>query len=142
MTFTQWLTIFIIGFFNIPGNCYKVQFVRLNRHSTIQNDKFSSKGRFSGISNVVPCNHVPININLINNEEIFPENIKNISVTTAGFGFSQLKPFAKIAVPFFLEDVTARNSLLTVIALTFLNSGVSVAFSYIGRDFYTALSNR
>lgn len=32
--------------------------------------------------------------------------------------------------------------MATVVALTLLNSGVSVAFSYIGRDFWTALSNK
>lgn len=56
--------------------------------------------------------------------------------------FSQLKPFLKIAVPFFKEDKVGRDSLLGVIALTLLNSGISVAFSYISRDFYTALNNR
>ena len=35
-----------------------------------------------------------------------------------------------------------RWLLATVVALTLLNSGVSVAFSYIGRDFWTALSNK
>lgn len=40
------------------------------------------------------------------------------------------------------EDMGARWLLATVVALTLLNSGVSVAFSYIGRDFWTALSNK
>lgn len=40
------------------------------------------------------------------------------------------------------EDNAARWLLATVVALTLLNSGVSVAFSYIGRDFWTALSNK
>jgi vitamin B12/bleomycin/antimicrobial peptide transport system ATP-binding/permease protein len=47
-----------------------------------------------------------------------------------------------IAVPFFKDDKTARNSLFGVVALTLLNSGVSVAFSYISRDFYNALNTR
>ena len=38
--------------------------------------------------------------------------------------------------------MVARNSLIGVVALTFLNSGVSVAFSYISRDFYNALNAR
>jgi hypothetical protein len=46
---------------------------------------------------------------------------------------SLLKPFLDIAVPFFKNDKTARNSLIGVFALTLLNSGVSVAFSYISR---------
>lgn len=40
------------------------------------------------------------------------------------------------------EDSGARWLLGGVVALTLLNSGVSVAFSYIGRDFWTALSNK
>lgn len=47
------------------------------------------------------------------------------------------------AVPFVgQEDKAGRWLLATVVALTLLNSGVSVAFSYIGRDFWTALSNK
>lgn len=62
---------------------------------------------------------------------------RNLSLT-----FSQLKPFIDIASPFFKEDEKARNSLIGVLAMTLLNSGVSVAFSYISRDFYNALNAR
>lgn len=55
---------------------------------------------------------------------------------------SQLKPFFEIAIPFFKENNNARNSLISIGALTLLNSGVSVAFSYISRDFYNALNLR
>ena len=54
----------------------------------------------------------------------------------------QLEPFLKIAAPFFKEDEVARNSLIGVVALTLLNSGISVQFSYISRDFYNALNAR
>eukprot|EP01041_Mallomonas_annulata_P005519 gene5519-11125_t len=64
------------------------------------------------------------------------------SITNISMGFSQLRPFLQIAQPFFKEDEVARNSLIGVIAMTFLNSGVSVAFSYISRDFYNALNAR
>lgn len=57
-------------------------------------------------------------------------------------GLSQLKPFLNIAIPFFKEDAKARNSLLGVGGMTLLNTGVSVAFSYISRDFYNALNAR
>jgi len=63
--------------------------------------------------------------------------IENLSLS-----FSQLLPFLKIAKPFFFEDKVARNSLIGVTALTLLNSGVSVAFSYISRDFYNALNSK
>lgn len=45
-------------------------------------------------------------------------------------------------VPFFKQDKVARESLIGVGALTLLNSGISVAFSYISRDFYNALNAR
>ncbi|CAN0239063.1 unnamed protein product [Discosporangium mesarthrocarpum] len=47
-----------------------------------------------------------------------------------------------MSTPFFKEDNSAKWLLGAVVALTLLNSGVSVAFSYIGRDFWTALSNK
>lgn len=62
--------------------------------------------------------------------------------TKLHIGLSQLKPFLSIAVPFFKEDTQARNSLLGVGGMTLLNTGVSVAFSYISRDFYNALNAR
>ena len=67
---------------------------------------------------------------------------KRVNTTNLALTFSQLKPFLDIAVPFFKEDKTARNSLGAVGALTLANSAVSVMFSYISRDFYTALNNR
>ncbi|CAN0334658.1 unnamed protein product [Pylaiella littoralis] len=54
----------------------------------------------------------------------------------------QIGVFVEMSIPFFKEDNAARWLLATVVALTLLNSGVSVAFSYIGRDFWTALSNK
>lgn len=64
------------------------------------------------------------------------------NITDIGLGLSQLEPFLKIAVPYFQNDATARSSLVAVSALTLLNSGISVAFSYISRDFYNALNAR
>eukprot|EP00752_Nemacystus_decipiens_P001729 g1672.t1 len=54
----------------------------------------------------------------------------------------QIGLFVEMSTPFFKEDKAGRWLLATVVALTLLNSGVSVAFSYIGRDFWTALSNK
>ena len=69
-----------------------------------------------------------------------PQEIKN-EVINVSLNLGQLKPFLDIAVPFFKEDDTARNNLIGVGALTLLNS-ISVAFSYISRDFYNALNMR
>jgi len=65
-----------------------------------------------------------------------------ISSDSLVLGLKQLEPFIRIAVPFFKEDKKARESLISVLALTLLNSGVSVAFSYVVRDFYNALNAR
>lgn len=73
---------------------------------------------------------------------VAPAEISSNSTEMLALGFSQLLPFLQIAKPFFQEDKVARNSLVGVAALTLLNSGISVAFSYISRDFYTALNAR
>ena len=52
----------------------------------------------------------------------------------------QLEFFVELSKPYFLEDEQAKWLLGAVIALTFLNSGVSVAFSYLSRDFWSALN--
>ena len=50
--------------------------------------------------------------------------------------------FWQMASPFYKESKSGRWLFLTVIGLTFLNSGVSVAFSYLGKDFWNALSSK
>eukprot|EP00291_Cryptomonas_curvata_P030029 CAMPEP_0172214040 /NCGR_PEP_ID=MMETSP1050-20130122/37939_1 /TAXON_ID=233186 /ORGANISM="Cryptomonas curvata, Strain CCAP979/52" /LENGTH=292 /DNA_ID=CAMNT_0012894963 /DNA_START=280 /DNA_END=1154 /DNA_ORIENTATION=+ len=47
-----------------------------------------------------------------------------------------------MALPYFKEERSARLLLGVVIAFTLANSAVSVGFSYLGRDFWTALSQK
>ena len=54
----------------------------------------------------------------------------------------QFGDFVDLATPYFRETSEAKWGLGKVVGLTLLQSGVSVAFSYLSRDFYTALSNR
>eukprot|EP00611_Tribonema_gayanum_P013107 TRINITY_DN2388_c0_g1_i3.p1 TRINITY_DN2388_c0_g1~~TRINITY_DN2388_c0_g1_i3.p1 ORF type:complete len:749 (-),score=281.67 TRINITY_DN2388_c0_g1_i3:589-2805(-) len=54
----------------------------------------------------------------------------------------QLGQLWDMSLPFFKEERSAKLLLAGVIGLTLANSGVSVAFSYIGRDFWTALSQK
>jgi vitamin B12/bleomycin/antimicrobial peptide transport system ATP-binding/permease protein len=54
----------------------------------------------------------------------------------------QLQLFVQIAKPYFMESTTARYLLLGVLGLTIANSGVSVAFSYLGKDFWNTLSSK
>ncbi|KAL2896587.1 ABC transporter D family member 2 chloroplastic [Bienertia sinuspersici] len=51
--------------------------------------------------------------------------------------------FWKVAKPYWSSDdkVQARLQLAAVFALTLGTTGISVAFSYLGRDFYNALAN-
>lgn len=50
--------------------------------------------------------------------------------------------FWQMASPYYQESKSGRILFWVVIGLTFLNSGVSVAFSYLGKDFWNALSSK
>lgn len=52
----------------------------------------------------------------------------------------QLVLFWRMAQPYFRESDDAKRQLAGVLALTFLNAGLSVLFSFVGRDFWSALS--
>jgi ABC-type uncharacterized transport system fused permease/ATPase subunit len=52
----------------------------------------------------------------------------------------QAKIFWELAVPYFQESIAGRWLFAIMIGLTLLNSGVSVVFSYLGKDFWNALS--
>jgi len=55
---------------------------------------------------------------------------------------SQLEAFKSLTLPYFAEAKSGRWLFLGLIALTLMNSGVSVAFSYVGKDFWNALSSK
>ena len=52
----------------------------------------------------------------------------------------QSKLFFEMASPYFKESKSGRWLFAGMIGMTLLNSGVSVAFSYLGKDFWNALS--
>jgi vitamin B12/bleomycin/antimicrobial peptide transport system ATP-binding/permease protein len=52
----------------------------------------------------------------------------------------QVKLFWNMAVPYYEESNAGRWLFAGMIGLTLLNSGVSVVFSYLGKDFWNALS--
>mmetsp|Transcript_18685 Transcript_18685/g.27583 ORF Transcript_18685/g.27583 Transcript_18685/m.27583 type:complete len:676 (+) Transcript_18685:57-2084(+) len=64
-------------------------------------------------------------------------NGRKLGLKEAG---EELNKIWVMSLPFFREDKKAKVMLAAVIGLTLANSGVSVAFSYIGRDFWNALS--
>ena len=67
-----------------------------------------------------------------------PQN-PNFNITNVK---TRLTAFKEIAFPYFTETDGGKKAFATVIVLTLLNSGVSVLFSYVGRDFYSALSSK
>ena len=69
------------------------------------------------------------------------EKISSVVVEERSLG-DLLGEFGKLALPYFKETREAKVGLAKVVALTLLQSGVSVTFSYLSRDFYNALSNR
>jgi len=50
--------------------------------------------------------------------------------------------FTEMALPYYQESSAGRWLFAGMIAMTLLNSGVSVAFSYVGKDFWNALSSK
>ena len=50
--------------------------------------------------------------------------------------------FLEMAVPYYKESKAGRWLFAGMIGMTLLNSGVSVAFSYVGKDFWNALSSK
>jgi ABC-type uncharacterized transport system fused permease/ATPase subunit len=53
-----------------------------------------------------------------------------------------LSSFWSMAFPYYQESRSGRCRFSGMILLTLVNSGVSVAFSYISRDFYNALNSK
>ncbi|XP_047264110.1 ABC transporter D family member 2, chloroplastic isoform X2 [Capsicum annuum] len=55
-----------------------------------------------------------------------------------------MRRFWKVAVPYWSSDdkVQARLQLAAVFALTLGTTGITVGFSFLGRDFYNALANK
>lgn len=52
----------------------------------------------------------------------------------------QLGLFQQMSIPYYQESIRARWLLVGLLVLTFFNSGVSVLFSYVGKDFWNALA--
>lgn len=50
--------------------------------------------------------------------------------------------YIQLALPYWREEPAARWKLAGVVALTVATTGVSVAFNYLGRDFFNALAEK
>lgn len=54
----------------------------------------------------------------------------------------KISMFIEMALPYYQESSAGRWLFAGMIAMTLLNSGVSVAFSYVGKDFWNALNSK
>merc|ERR1719235_384098 len=54
----------------------------------------------------------------------------------------RLQLFWRLAVPYFEQAEGAKLNFGLMLGLVLLNSGISVIFSFVGRDFYSALSSK
>jgi len=52
----------------------------------------------------------------------------------------RLRLFRRLALPYFQQAEGAKLNFGLMLLLVLINSAVSVTFSYVGRDFYSALS--
>ena len=66
--------------------------------------------------------------------ELVPEAPAAVSVQ------ERLRLFWRLAVPYFENAEGAKLNFGLMLLLVLINSGISVIFSYVGRDFYSALS--
>lgn len=55
---------------------------------------------------------------------------------------AQIKPFLRIAIPFFRENIAASCCLFGLVCLTLINSAMTIMFSYVKRDLFEALSEK
>lgn len=133
--------LFFLIFDNISLSvAYKQPFYKHHRYDSIQTSfkrdnyvkKYKNMKKLSNFFNL-HLNHERIDTSM----DSLPSTSPNIS-----FGFNQIEPFIKIAVPYFQQDKNAKNSLILLIFLTLMNAGVSIVFSYVSKDFYNALNVR
>ena len=73
-------------------------------------------------------------------------NDNDVDITTEKMTLAKfsklLSTFWSMAYPYYQESQPGRRLFYGMILLTLINSGVSVAFSYISKDFWNALSSK
>ena len=52
----------------------------------------------------------------------------------------KLRLFRRLALPYFRDAEGAKLNAFLMLCLVLINNGVFVVFSFVGRDFYSALS--
>lgn len=90
-------------------------------------DKFSQRRRFTSFLKMIDGDEEAVTTKSV--DEFDFEKLK-----------IQSKAFWEMALPYFEESKTGRWLFAGMIGMTLLNSGISVTFSYVLRDFWSALS--
>lgn len=60
----------------------------------------------------------------------------------SSISLSQLRPFLRIAIPFFREDTAAFCGLIGIVLLTLTKAALLIFFSYVRRDMFSALNRK
>jgi vitamin B12/bleomycin/antimicrobial peptide transport system ATP-binding/permease protein len=104
--------------------------VNMNVLSVIQSKANYKNGKVSTSTSVF----LSLNLNGDDDSEITESKIEwNILV-------NQLKTFYEMAFPYYKESIQGRWLFAGMIGMTLVNSAVSVAFSYLGKDFWNSLN--
>eukprot|EP00908_Phaeocystis_cordata_P005314 Transcript_15792.p2 GENE.Transcript_15792~~Transcript_15792.p2 ORF type:complete len:244 (-),score=98.18 Transcript_15792:468-1130(-) len=96
-------------------------------------------GRATPLASFGPLHAVPLRPRaavVLSEKPADPEEEAKPSVTLR----ERLRLFWRLAVPYFKQAEGAKLNFGLMLLLVLINSGISVIFSYVGRDFYSALS--
>ena len=88
------------------------------------------------------CSNSNQSTNEDNNNKEAPETTTPSSSLDWNWIREQVGVFRQLSLPYYQESKEGRWLLVGVLGLTFLNSGVSVVFSFLSKDFWNALSAR
>jgi hypothetical protein len=81
-----------------------------------------------------PCRRAPTAVCVAPPEEPAPQQAEPVTLQ------ERVRLFWRLAVPYFEQAEGAKLNFGLMLLLVLINSSVSVIFSYVGRDFYSALS--
>lgn len=101
------------------------------------NDNNNENNQRSSEASTTPVSTNVESINKSKNQPVDADNPIDLNWKTVG---KQIGLFQEMAFPYYKESKTGRILLTGLLGLTLANSGVSVLFSYLGKDFWNALS--
>ncbi|XP_027769381.1 ABC transporter D family member 2, chloroplastic isoform X2 [Solanum pennellii] len=122
-------------FFNVSPNIVSTfdSNSKFSHRSSLRFQAMTTRRRFSLSTTAAAATTTPPVPPPIQDEQRKPPDLQSL-----------MTRFWKVAVPYWSSDdkVQARLQLAAVFALTLGTTGISVGFSFLGRDFYNALANK